>query len=92
MLVRDTLVVEVEDWIWQHQLNTLRHFLLRNLADVLGEALIREIDFRPTPRRRPAQSACVPQPASAKVEGIEDPVLGLLYQQSQNREKKRGVA
>ena len=88
MLVRDTLIVEVEDWIWQRQLNTLRHFLLRNLAEVLGEPLIREIDFRPTPRRRPAQSTDVPVAPNANIDGIQDPVMGLLYQQS----KKRGLA
>ena len=35
-LVRGTLVVEVEDMVWQKQLNTLRHFLLRNLKEALG--------------------------------------------------------
>src|SRR5438105_2529046 len=39
-LVRGTLVVEVEDIVWQRQLNTLRHFLLRNLHQELGEALV----------------------------------------------------
>ena len=49
--MRGTLVVEVEDIVWQRQLNTLRHFLLRNLHKELGEALVTEIDFRPMPRR-----------------------------------------
>lgn len=82
-LVRRTLIVEVEDIVWQRQLNTLRKFLLNNLANVLGEELITEIDFRPMPKRRPMQSA-----SSAHGEGIVDPVLSLLYQQS----KKRGRA
>ena len=38
-LVRGTLVVEVEDIVWQRQLNAIRHFLLRNLHKELGEAL-----------------------------------------------------
>jgi predicted nucleic acid-binding Zn ribbon protein len=42
-LVRGTLVVEVEDFIWQRQLNTLRHFLLRNLHKELGEPLVTEL-------------------------------------------------
>ena len=84
MLVRSTLIVEVEDLIWQRQLNTLRHFLLRNMREVLGEELITEIDFRPSPRRRPAQRA----ESIRSIEGIHDPVLGLLYQQS----KKKGLA
>ena len=87
-LVRQTLVVEVEDMVWQRQLNTLRHFLLRNLREVLGEELVTEIDFRPMrhamPERRKPQRA-----ESARADsGIEDPVMAMLYRQS----KKRGSA
>jgi predicted nucleic acid-binding Zn ribbon protein len=83
-LVRGTLIVEVEDIVWQRQLNTLRRFLLNNLANALGEDLVQEIDFRPMPSRRPVQQA-----ASANgAEGIADPVLSLLYQRS----KKKGSA
>src|ERR1700719_1761079 len=84
-LVRGTLVVEVEDFIWQRQLNTLRHFLLRNLHKELGEPLVTEIDFRPMPRRLAPQRAETARPVQI-VEGIGDPVLGLLYQQSKKRE------
>ena len=83
-LVRSTLIVEVEDAIWQRQLNTLRHFLLRNLTTTLGEELITDIDFRPAPPRRPAQR----EEVLTRIDGIEDPVLALLYQQS----KKKGTA
>lgn len=83
-LVRTSLVVEVEDAVWQRQLNTLRHFLLRNLADVLGEALITDIDFRPMPPRRQPQRAAAARPAN-QASRIEDPVLDLLYRQSRNR-------
>jgi predicted nucleic acid-binding Zn ribbon protein len=81
-LVRNSLVVEVEDAVWQRQLNTLQHFLVRNLADVLGEALITGIDFRPMPPRRQPQRAATARPSASR---IEDPVLDLLYRQSQNR-------
>jgi len=80
-LVRGTLVVEVEDIVWQRQLNTLRHFLLRNLHRELGEALVTEIDFRPMPRRIAPQRAATARP----IEGIQDPVLGMLYRQSQKK-------
>jgi len=79
-LVRTSLVVEVEDVVWQRQLNTLRHFLVRNLADALGEALVIDIDFRPTPPKRQPQRAAVARPGR-----IEDPVLDLLYRESQHR-------
>ena len=88
-LVRGTLVVEVEDMVWQRQLNTLRHFLLRNLREVLGEEMVTEIDFRPmrhtAPERRKPQRA---ESARRDANGIEDPVMALLYRQSQ----KRGTA
>ena len=80
-LVRGTLVVEVSDIVWQKQLNTLRHFLLRNLAEVLGEALVTGIDFRPMPARRAPHRAAVARPA----DGIGDPVLALLYAQEKRR-------
>ncbi len=88
-LVRGTLVVEVEDMIWQRQLNTLRHFLLKNLRQALGEELVTEIDFRPMrnaspERRKPQRAESVRRDSS----GIEDPVMAMLYRQSQ----KRGTA
>jgi hypothetical protein len=83
-LVRTSLVVEVEDVVWQRQLNTLRHFLVRNLTDVLGEALITDIDFRPMPARMKPQRAATARPPN-QASQIEDPVLDLLYRQSRNR-------
>jgi hypothetical protein len=82
-LVRGTLVVEVGDVIWQRQLSTLRHFLLRNLRLELGEGLVNEIDFRPTPARRPPQAAVSARPAPPHSDGIHDPVLAMLYRRSQ---------
>jgi predicted nucleic acid-binding Zn ribbon protein len=81
-LVRDSLIVEVEDYVWQQQLATLEHFLIRNLADALGEALVKKIDFRPMPRRIMPQRAETARPAGDR---IEDPVLGLLYRQSKQK-------
>src|SRR5215813_5427510 len=78
-LVRNTLVVEVEDITWQKQLNALRHFLIRNLAQSLGEPLVTEIDFRPMPPRRKPQKA---QTARVNEDGIADPVMAMLYRQS----------
>ena len=82
-LVRDTLVVEVGDAVWQRQLSTLRHFLLGNLTRELGRGVVNEIDFRPMPKRRPPQAALTVRPGATRIEGIEDPVMGLLYKRSQ---------
>lgn len=82
-LVRGTLIVEVEDHVWQRQLSALRHFLLRNLERELGEALTADIDFRPMPRRREPQRAVSARPPAGPIaEHIGDPVLAMLYQRS----------
>jgi hypothetical protein len=90
-LVRNTLVVEVGDYVWQRQLSTLRHFLLRNLARELGPALVTEIDFRPTPKRRPPQPAMTANRKAAPKHpvpdhGIQDPVLGPLFSRSKQKQ------
>ena len=77
-LVRGTLVIEVGDITWQRQLYTLRHFLLKNLEQVLGEKVITDLDFRPMPPRRKPMREEAPRPKH----GIADPVMSLLYQQS----------
>ena len=76
-LVRGSLVVEVEDQIWQRQLKTLSGFLVRNLEKALGEALVTDIDFRPMPRRREPQRA----ERARSSEDVIDPVLDLIYRQ-----------
>jgi predicted nucleic acid-binding Zn ribbon protein len=86
-LVRGTLLVEVGDTIWQRQLAPLRNVLLGNLARELGAGLVSEIDFRPTPARRPPQPAMSARPVPEKMgpaytDGIQDPVLALLYRRS----------
>jgi predicted nucleic acid-binding Zn ribbon protein len=81
-LVRGSLIVEVEDHVWQRQLNSLRHFLLRNLREILGDQTVTEIDFRPMPRRIAPQKAATARP----VDGIGDPVMGMLYRESKKRE------
>lgn len=84
-LVRGSLVVEVEDQIWQRQLKTLCGFLLRNLEKALGESMVTDIDFRPMPKRREPQMA---ERAAGRImtsEDVHDPVLDMLYRQSRKR-------
>lgn len=78
-LVRDTLVVEVEDYLWQKNLATLERFLIENLAKAMGEAVVKKLDLRPMPRRRAPQRAETVRPNG---ERISDPVLALVYRQS----------
>ena len=83
VLVRGSLIVEVEDYVWQKQLSTLRHFLIRNLAEALGEVLVTDLDFRPMPKRRMPQRS---ETARSPMEGIEDPVLEMNYRKSKKRQ------
>jgi predicted nucleic acid-binding Zn ribbon protein len=83
MLVRGSLVIEVEDYIWQKQLSALRGVLIRNMAEALGEALVTDLDFRPMPPRRVPQRA---ETSRRMTEGIQDPVMEMLYRHSQKKE------
>jgi predicted nucleic acid-binding Zn ribbon protein len=86
-LVRDSLIVEVEDYIWQQQLARVERFLVSNLAKELGEVLVKSIDFRPMPRRREPQRAESARPASGLTTGeVQDPILDVLYRQSRVRQ------
>ena len=88
-LVRDRLVVEVEDAIWQKQLFHLRFQILEKVQEVLGGELVRDIEFRiGTPKRPPqvAQTLASRSPAAPDdAEGIKDPVLRILYKQSRKK-------
>ena len=53
-LVRNRLVVEVEDAVWQRQLWTLRGQILQRMEQVLGRKIVEEIEFRiAVPRMKP---------------------------------------
>ncbi len=81
-VVRKSLVIEVEDQVWQRQLNALRYTILDNLRRVLGDRLeIEDIDFRPMPPKRQPQRAesAAGTPARDESAAIADPVLQRVY-------------
>ncbi|SRR5579883_2732953 len=83
LLVRGTLVVEVEDHLWQRNLSQFREQLLQNLERELGERAVTDLDFRPMPRRRePQRAEAARGTASGASDRIADPVLSLLYERS----------
>ncbi|MBV8570902.1 MAG: DUF721 domain-containing protein [Acidobacteriaceae bacterium] len=91
-LVRATLVVEVEDLIWQKQLFPLTGQILGRLHRVMGSDVIQDIEFRMgVPRRQPMraqarQSAPVQAPAVVdEADAIRDPVLKKVYQLSRKK-------
>jgi hypothetical protein len=88
-LVRGTLVVEVEDAIWQKQLFHLRFDILAKLSEVLGGGIITDLEFRiagAAPRRPPQSAQSHSDSVTAdEADRIEDPVMRILYKQSRKR-------
>ena len=85
-LVRDRLVVEVDDVIWQRQLFHLRHAIVKKLRETLGDPLVNEVEFRIAVPRRPPQPARSLNPLPLdEADGIGDPVLRILYKQSRKK-------
>jgi hypothetical protein len=92
-LVRTTLVVEVEDAIWQRQLFTLRGQILERLRRVTGSSeLVQDLEFRTAPKRRQPQRAESRQsPATQadlpydEADSIQDAVLKKVYRLSRKK-------
>jgi predicted nucleic acid-binding Zn ribbon protein len=86
-MVRDRLVVEVEDELWRRNLHALRGQVLSNLAELLGESAPREVEFRVATPRRPVQSETAARPAAPldEADRIADPVLSYIYRQSRRK-------
>jgi hypothetical protein len=88
-LVRNTLVVEVEDWLWQRNLMGLSRQILKNLEQAVGPNLVIDLEFRVMPPRRGPMVAAVSMPAFAlqdEADGIADPGLRRIYRRRRNRE------
>lgn len=82
MLVRQTLVVEVQDNVWQRQLFGLRGQILNKLHQVLGTEVVTELEFRVrVPRYEPQREelAAATSAPQDEADGIADPFLRQLY-------------
>jgi len=86
-LVRGNLIVEVEDAIWQKQLYHLRFQIMPKLIAILGDGIVRDLEFRiATPRRPPQSSPTMGQRKSAdEADGIEDSVFRMVYKQARKK-------
>ena len=85
-LVRNRLVVEVEDHTWQRQLFTLTPHILANLEKTLGRGLVEDLEFRIVPRRRDPVIARQAVPALFDdADAIADPVMRDLYKLSRKK-------
>src|ERR1700722_1255915 len=87
-MVRASIIVEVEDAIWQRHLFSLKPFIVRNLAKIIGPGLIDDAEFRIVPRRREPQRAVAAAPGSLfadDADAIADPVMRDIYKASRKK-------
>jgi hypothetical protein len=88
-LVRDRLVVEVEDDVWRETLWKLRFQILRNIEKEIGQEIVSDLEFRVVPPRREAQRETAPlMPALTspdESDAIADPGLRRVYRNSRRR-------
>ena len=86
-LVRTRLVVEVEDVIWQRQLNAMSRHMVWNLEQILGKGMVEDVEFRVVPRRREPQRAAEAAPAlfADDSAAIADPVMRSIYRAARQK-------
>ncbi len=70
------LTVEVEDAVWQAQLNSLAGQILARLAKITGDGMIEALEFRVIPARRAPQRV---ESLADDAETIEDPGMRRVY-------------
>lgn len=88
-LVRDRLVVEVDDDIWRQQLYPMRHQIVDRLAKVLGRPIVASIEFKVGARRRAPGREIYPVgrlEERDEATRIADPILSRLYKASRRKE------
>lgn len=86
-LVRGNLIVETEDAVWQQQLFYLRFQILPKLCGILGQGIVRELEFRIATPRRPPQPAHSLRASESPDEAdrIADPVMRIVYKQARKK-------
>ena len=89
-LVRSTLVIEVEDAIWQRQLHALTSQILERIRKVTGTETVRDLEFRiAIPRRHPQRAESSESVAlegtNDEADRIGDAVLQKVYRLSRKR-------
>jgi hypothetical protein len=91
-LVRQRLVIEVDDKIWQSQLYSLEKQILNKLERVLGRPVVTQIEFQlAIPRLGPQVERGgdfvleAPMPKDKSAQGIQDPILRRNYLNSKRR-------
>jgi len=87
-LVRDRLVVGVDDEIWQKNLWGLRNQILKNLEAAIGPGIVASVEFRILPPKIEPQRAPLALTHADEAEHIKDPGLRRIYRNSRDRETR----
>lgn len=89
-LVRNTLVVEVEDELWRKNLWSLRFQILRNLEKALGPEIVEGLELRIMPPRlgprRETETGFSLDIPLDEADAIADPGLRRIYKAARRRE------
>jgi hypothetical protein len=80
-LFGSTLVVEVDDAVWERQLSALVRQILSNLEKSIGPGVVARIEYRVRPPRRGVRPAGL----SDESDQIEDPILRGIYRASRKK-------
>src|SRR3954469_13688598 len=82
-LIRNRLVVEVEDAVWQRQLFTLRGQILARIEQAMGRGIVAELEFRiAIPRHAPKREERI---SLDDADAIRNPGLRYLYKAARKR-------
>jgi hypothetical protein len=86
-LVRNSLIVEVEDAVWRKSLFQLRFQILGKLSGILGSGVVQDVEFRiPTHRRPPQPALRLNEKRSFdEADGIHDPGMRIVYKQARKK-------
>jgi hypothetical protein len=92
-LVRSTLVIQVEDAVWQQQLFALTPHLLINLGRILGPEAVTQLVFEVgLPRIAPGSAQTLSGAESAdEADGIQDAVMRRVYRESRQNSRRRAA-
>ncbi len=86
-LVRDRLIVEVDDDIWKANLWSLRGHILHNLEKAIGPGIVGHVEFRVMPpRREPQREIAMPGVPRDESLDIADPSMRRIYRNAKRRE------
>jgi hypothetical protein len=84
-MVRNRLVVEVEDAVWQRQLWTLRGQILNSLEQVLGRVIVQELEFKiAVPRIKPVRAEAA-RNSNDEADSILDSTFRNVYKAARKR-------